>query len=340
MKTLHALFLGAIAGGLLLGNPTTIIMEGSITMIDGTPPPKAAALERVCSDSASSQGPLADKQGKWVWKQELDPLASRACFIRATLQGFSSTRFDMSKIDLSTYTHSDILRVPTLVLSPKDSGDLTVIYFPDESQVPGKASKAWKAGVASLKAEQTSQAIQHFQEALAAAPKFADGWNLLGAVYERERQFDKAKDALQHAIDVNPKLLSSYMRMARVCDETSDWDGAARAADTLLKADKHFYPEIYLHQGIARLGLKDLAGAEESVNALIGMDTAHHFPRAEYVLGRILQAKGDVNGAKEHIGQYLKMDPGVADSSQIQVLMDYLGKPGAPAIDTGLERPY
>ena len=346
MRHFPALTVVCLAAGAALLTPpavastTTLIMEGTITMIDGSAPPKQAGVERVCSDAASQAGPLADKQGHYVWRQELDPMSQRACFIRATLAGFTSSRFEMNSLPLSAFTGSGVLNIPTLVLSPRDSGELTAIFFPMDSEVPGKASKPWKAAREAVDSDKIPEAITHFQEVVAAAPKFADAWNILGALYEQQHIYDKARDALQHAIGLNPKLLSAYVRMARVSDESFDWENAAKAADTVLKYDKRFYPEIYLHQAIARLGLKDLDGAESSINTAISLDAAHKMPRAEYVLGRILQAKGDINGAKEHIAKYLQIDPGVQDSSQIKVLLDYLGKPGAPALDTGLERPF
>lgn len=321
-------------------NTTTIILKGSVVMIDGSVPPKTVGLQRLCSDGGSAPGPVADKQGHFIWKQDLDPMVQRACWLEATLEGFSSTRFEVGSIPLSAYNGAGVLELPTFVLSPKDSGELTNVILPAESSVPGKASNAWKAAEKSLREDNEKEAITHVQEAVQAVPKFTEGWNLLAALYERNHSPDKARDALQHAMENNPKLLSPYLRMARVCDELGDWDAAAKAADSLLKADKRYYPEIYLHQAIARFGLKDLAGAEESINTGITLDVSHKYPRAEYVLGRILQAKGDVSRAHDHIAKYLEMDPGVQDSSQIKVLLDYLGKPGAPALETGLERPF
>jgi tetratricopeptide (TPR) repeat protein len=336
---------GAVLTQSAAANTTSIIMQGTVVMIDGSAPPKPPGIERLCSDTASVSGPLADKQGRFVWRQELDPMAGRACYIQATLQGFSSTQFDMKTIPLSSYSGSGVITLPNLVLSPRDGGDLHDIILPAESEVPGKAANAWKAGVKSLKAENFPEAITHFQEAMQSTPKFADGWNLLSALYEQQHMLDKARDAIQRTLEANPKLIGPYLRLARVCDETGDWDAAAKAADALLKVDKRFYPEIYLHQAIARLGLKDLAGAESSANQAISLDAAqkdaaHKMPRAEYVLGRILQAKGDAAGAREHISRYLEIDPGALDSSQIKVLLEYIGKPDAPALETGLERPY
>jgi Flp pilus assembly protein TadD len=345
MTFFRALFAPAVAASAIIliqpaaANTTNIIMKGTITMIDGSVPPKGVGLQRLCSDGASP-GPLADKQGNFTWQLALDPMVQRACWIEATLDGFSSSRFEIGSIPLATFTGAGVFTLPTLVLSPKDSGELTNVIMPAESSVPGKASNAWKLVEKSLRADNEKEAITHLQEAVQAAPKFAEGWNLLGALYERDHAPDKARDALQHAIDNNPKMLSPYLRLARVYDELGDWDAAAKAADSLLKVDKRFYPEVYLHQAIARVGLKDLAGAESSINTELMLDVSHKYPRAEYVLGRILQAKGDIDGARDHINKYLKMDPGVLDSSQIKVLLDYLGKPGAPAIETGLERPF
>jgi hypothetical protein len=321
-------------------NTTSIIMKGTITMIDGSVPPKGVGLQRLCSDGGSAPGPLADKQGNFLWRQELDPMVQRACWIEATMDGFSSTRFEIGSIPLSVYTGAGVFTLPTLVLAPKDSGELSNVILPPESSVPGKAANAWKAMEKSLKADNEMEAITHLQEAVQAAPKFAEGWNLLGALYERNHSPDKARDALQHALENNPKMLSPYLRLARVCDEMSDWDAATKAADSLLKVDKRYYPEVYLHLAIARLGLKDLAGAESAINTELMLDASHRYPRAEYVLGRILQAKGDNTGAHDHIEKYLQMDPGVQDSSRIKVLLEYLGKPDAPAIETGLERPF
>ena len=58
----------------------------------------------------------------------------------------------------------------------------------------------------------------------------------------------EAKDALQHAIEANPKAPAPYLRLARVANKLGDWDTAAKSEDALLAIDKRLYPEIYLHQ--------------------------------------------------------------------------------------------
>ena len=102
------------------------------------------------------------------------------------------------------------------------------------------------------------EAATQMQAAVLAAPKFAIGWHALGVVHERLEKLTEARDAYEHAIDADPKMLAAYVTLTRLALKTKDWQGAAKAADALIKVDsKKTYPEIYLHQAVARYALKD-----------------------------------------------------------------------------------
>ena len=60
-------------------------------------------------------------------------------------------------------------------------------------------------------------------------------------------------------------------------------------------------------------------------------------PSAEYVLGRILEAKGDLAGAKEHMAKYAQLDPAAPISIWSAGHIDNLGKPEANDVDPPLE---
>ncbi len=320
---------------------TTIIMQGKVVMSDGSPPPKSVGIERICSDEqGSAPGPITDKNGHYLWRQELDPMLTRVCFMRATLAGFTSTRIDISNMSIATFAGgTNEKTMPDLVLSPRDSGEANSIALIADSEAPGKAQAPYKLAVKAFEANNTEEGIRQLQAAVKAVPKFADGWNILGAAYERSRMLNDARDALQHAIDVNPKLLSPYLRLARIDNKLGQWDAAAKAEDALLKLDRRFYPEIYLHQGITRLEMKDLAGAEESLKTAQSLDVAHKMLRTEYVLGMLALAKGDVNGARQHLTTYVQADSMAEDVPRIAVQLETLGKPDAPKADIALERP-
>jgi hypothetical protein len=80
----------------------------------------------------------------------------------------------------------------------------------------------------------------------------------------------------------------------------------------------------------ALYGLNKLDLALESVQEVIRLDPNHLRPRAEYVFGRILEAKGDIEGARQHMTQYLQLDKLIPDEDMIKQHMQNLGKPGTP----------
>ena len=337
--------LGLAAGASLhaqevLQNVQNIIMEGNVVMPDGTPAPKNVGIERICSDyNGDAPGPTTDKKGHYTWTMKLSPDVQRDCYMRATMTGFISTRFNLGDMKLADFTAGvNKVQIPNLVLSPKDSGVANVVALVDPSDAPGKVREAYRLASKALDADNVDEGMRQLKIVVAGAPKFADGWSDLGSVYERRNMLMDAKDALQHAIEDNPKAPAPYLRLARVANKLSDWDTAAKSEDSLLALDKRFYPEVYLQQAITRFEKKDLAGAEESIKTLQSVDPAHKQVRAEYVLGRIALAKGDTASAKEHIANYIKLDPATPDLAQIQALLATLDNGGAAATGPPVEQ--
>lgn len=318
-----------------------LIVQGNVIMPDGSPPPKPVGIQRICSDiQGSASGPITDKKGHYLWQQDLAPADTRACYMEANLPGFVSTHVDITSLKLGDYRQGQVLNMPDIVLGPRDSGAANQTSLVSDDQVPGKAKAPYKAAAKALEANQPDEAIKQLQLAVKAVPKFADGWVVLGQVYEQQHMLMEARDALQHAIEADPKLISPLLRLARIDNKLGDWSAAAKNEDAMLKTDARFYPEIYLQQAITRTELKDYAGAEQSAKTALSLDIKGvHVKRAEYVLGRIALAKGDLDGAKQHMAAYIQLDPASPDIDRIQTQMENLGKPGGDALNIPLERP-
>ena len=304
-------------------NVYPIILRGKVTTEDGSPPPFTMGVERVCSDGqGSAPGPTTNKKGEYEWRMEIDPLATRACSIRATHAGWVSTLIEVQGLD----TTKTMITLPALIITPTLLDAYTINA--SDSNVPSKAKPAFNLAMKALDQDNSAEAARQLQATVAAAPKFAQGWHALGIVLERLQKPAEARSAYEHAIESDPKMLQPYVTLARACLKLKDWDCSTKAADTLIKADaKHSYPEIYLHRAVARYELKDLAGAAENAQEAVRLDTRHKKPRAEYVLGRILEAKGDLNGAREHISKYLELDPNAQDVDVVRAHLQGIGKP-------------
>lgn len=312
-----------------------VILMGKVTMEDGSPPPFTVSIQRICSDRQGDvPGPLTNKKGEWVWRMEIDAFSSRACVFGASHPGYTSSTIDASNLNLNS--HDTTLKVPTIVLVGATADPYNIHASGDN--MPGRAKGPFDKAMKAIDSHNFEEAIRQLEAAVAAAPKFAEGWHALGVVNDRLEKTSEARAAYTHAIEADPKLLTAYVTLARLCIRTKDWQCAATTADSMLKVDtKRTYPEIYLHKAVAQYELKDLEGAEASAQEAIRLDSKHKKPRAEYVLGRILEARGDPGGAREHMSKYLELEPAAPDAEQVQGHMLAVGKPGAPLVEPDLE---
>ncbi|MBV9503765.1 MAG: tetratricopeptide repeat protein [Acidobacteriia bacterium] len=312
-----------------------VILKGTVVMEDGSPPPVSVGIERICSDSSgSAPGPTTNKKGEFVWNMEMDAFATRACYLRATHAGYVSSTIPIS--GLNATSHDPTSTLPPLVLSSPVADPYAIIT--SASNTPGRSKGSFDAAMKAVDKSDFAEAMRELQAAVKASPKFAQGWHALGVVYERLEMPAEARDAYQHAIDADPKLLPPYVTLVRVCVKMKDWEDASKIADTLLKVDvKHIYSEAYLHRAVARYELKDLSGAEMSIEEALRLDPKHKKPREEYVLGRILEAKGDLNGAREHISKYLELEPNAVDVELVRGHLATLGKPEGAGVEPALE---
>ena len=309
----------------------SLIIRGKVTMPDGSPPPFTVSIERVCTDlQGSAPGPLTNKKGEYTWRMDVDPLNTRKCQLQASHPGYVSTNIDISALDgyINTVTTLD-----PLVLMNKVSDPYSITT--SASNVPSRTGSAWKAAMKALDDRNLPEAETQLKAVVAGSPKFATAWHGLGVVEEYQDKLAEARDAYQHAIDADPKMFAAYVTLTRASLKAKDWEGAAKTADSLIKADsKKTYPEIYLHLAVARYELKDLDGAAASAQEAI----KSKIPRAEYVLGRTLEAKGDAAGAREHIAKYLDEDKKTPDAEIIRAELENIGKPGASGVEPELER--
>ena len=173
-----------------------------------------------------------------------------------------------------------------------------------------------EGGYESARATDIPDAAIQMQAAVTAAPKFAIGWHALGVAQEKMEKLTEARDSYQHAIEADPKMFAAYVTLARLCLKTKDWQGAAKAADELIKVDKRRPLRRFIsirpwHATSLRIWTARQASVQEAIQD-------RKIPRAEYVLGRILEAKGDAAGAREHISKYLELDKNTPDADAIR----------------------
>jgi len=327
MRTPFASLAGVVSGLFVLILPAaanSLLMRGKVVMEDGSIPNRSVRIERFCADIGGQGVSQTDKKGNYLWVMEVDPLSARACVLRAAIIGYDSTVIDISAFNWSTDPN-----LPPMVIRPRAAGSSNAdanIFF--EDAIPLPARNAWNNAQKLIQKKSWQAAERELRTAVMLAPKFSRGWNALGFVCANQNKPADARDAFQHVVELDPKSLDALMDVARESIAANDWDTAERTAAILIKQDtKQRYPEIYLHQATARYYLKDFDGAETSAQTGIGLDRKREVPRMEYVLGVILEAKSDFPAAREHLTQYLELDPKATNAAEVRTRIENLGKP-------------
>src|SRR5579862_9348633 len=206
-----------------LADDYPVILHGKVVMEDGSPPPVIVSIERVCSDVFGSMpGVLTDKKGEYIWRMNINPLESRNCTIRATHAGYTSTNVEVSGVD-TTHTTLDL---PPIVIR-QSGGDPYTLNFSDNN-ITVRARGDWKAAVKALNDQNLSEVAQHLEAVTEASPKAGQAWHGLGVVDEKMNKLSEARTAYEHAIAAEPKLLTPYVTLTRLCIKTKDWNCAEK----------------------------------------------------------------------------------------------------------------
>lgn len=343
MPRIQRCALWLLFGGLLTtshANVPTVAFHGKVTLEDGSPPGHMVGIQRVCEGTpqAITEGAASGKTGEYFVRlvvnefggvhSTLDAYSMIRCYLEASDKGFVSSRIDLGD--------RNILRnpqLPTIVLTPAGR---TAIVSTDHLSVPRAASRNWDLAIKQITARNWAAAEAPLRAVVAAAPKFAAGWAALGSLHENLGKPEEARQALERAIALEPKPLAPYLALAHAQIDLKDWKAANATAQLLIAGDsKHVYVEAYFLSAVALYQLHDFDTALVRINDAIRLDKLRELPRAEYLLGLILEAKSDYAGAGQHLRTYVQQHPRAQDLAEVTGRIANLGK--APLADLSTE---
>ena len=182
-------------------------------MEDGSAPDRGVGIERFCHDTGAQREALADKKGNYFWVMEIDPLSSRSCVLRASLEGYDSTVIDVSGFNWSTDPN-----LPPLVLRRREAGssDQSINIFYEDG-IPLAARTAWNNAQKLAQKKNWRAAERELRTAVQAAPKFTSGWFALGIACSNQDKPAEARDAFLRVVELDPALwMPTWRRRARV----------------------------------------------------------------------------------------------------------------------------
>jgi tetratricopeptide (TPR) repeat protein len=191
---------------------------------------------------------------------------------------------------------------------------------------PPEARKAYEKGVAALSDQKWAKAQQEFERAVAAYPDYAQAWSDLGETLSQQSKSKEARAAWERAVQADPKYVKPYVQLARMALAEGRSEDASHLAERAMDVNSLEFPAIFFYHAVANLNLHHLDVAEKSARRAVELDTNHEIPRAENLLGTLLAARGDRQGAIQHLNKYLELSPKAADADKVRQLIADLAR--------------
>jgi tetratricopeptide (TPR) repeat protein len=128
----------------------------------------------------------------------------------------------------------------------------------------------------------------------------------------------------------DPKYVKPYLQLIRLALSENRSQDASQLAERAMDVNALEFPAVFFYHAVANTNLHRMDVAEKSARRAVELDANHEIPRAEHLLGTLLAAKGDRDGAIQHLNKYLELSPKAADADKVrQLIADLARSPAA-----------
>jgi tetratricopeptide (TPR) repeat protein len=284
---------------------------------DGTPLPATPqiipALSQTLAPNCRIVTTFGDGSVEYLvdWRlRPYDPATADMCSVTIRLKGYRTTE--------ATFRQNTVIVLKRIGDNEGSLVSITALKAPEPAQ------KAYGKGVIAMTDQKWAAAEKNFERAVEIYPEYAAAWSDLGEVMHAQANDEKARADWERAIQADPKYVKPYLQLTRLDLEQKRTEDAANLAERAMAMNPIEFPSIYFYDAVANYNLKRIAPAEKSVRRAIELDTKREFPRAEVLLGSVLAAKGDRQGALEHLRKYLELSPKAQDAAEVNRTIERL----------------
>jgi tetratricopeptide (TPR) repeat protein len=239
-----------------------------------------------------------------------DPMWS--CELRAAYPGYRS-----DVVELAGRRSLDDSNVGTIILHRLVNVKGSTISV-TTALAPKAAQKNYEKGMQLMQKGQFEEAEKRLQAATVAYPKYALAWFALGQAQQRENKSSEARKSYQAAIEADSKFVSPYDQLGFLAAHEGKWEDAAQYSRQAIDLNPVEFPSAFWYNAIANFNLKKTEEAARSANALVKLDSQHHYPQAEQMLAQLALTKGDYTEAAVHLRTYLQLVPNAKDADALK----------------------
>ena len=320
-----------------------IYFSGEVALEDGSKPPEAVLIQRVCKGVARDET-WTDSKGRFSFKvtahgtdtntadsaqatpdKDLSrpignstyyssPLtaALRDCEVQAVLAGFWSDR-----VSIAIKNALDDTKIGRLVLHPMSPGQALTVSATTLA-APANARKAYDKGMVAMHEQKLDAAVGEFTKAVVAYPKFAAAWFELGVLRQSQSDLAGAAEAWTEALKSDVKYVRPYEGLTALAERQQNWVDVEKYSHDWIQLDPEDFPPAYLYNAVANARLDKVAEAEHAAREGIRLDKERKFARLSYVLGLLLMQKHEYGESAKYLRAYLELAPNAKDAAIVR----------------------
>jgi tetratricopeptide (TPR) repeat protein len=284
--------------------------KAKIALEDGSPLPTSPQIIPVPSQRLMSGCRILTMFGDGTmeyivnWRSRpYDPSTADMCDVTIRLKGYRTTQ--------ATLRNGGVIVLKRIGDNEGSTVSMTALKAPEPAQ------KAFGKGVAAMTDQKWAVAQKNFERAVEIYPDYAAAWSDLGEVFLQQSNAKEARVAWERAVQADPAYVKPYVQLARLALQERRMEDAVNIAERAFALNPVEFPAIYFFSAAANYNLKRMDASEKSARRAIELDTNHEIPRAQLLLGSVLAAKGDRDGALKHMRKYLEISPNATDAAEV-----------------------
>ncbi len=184
-----------------------------------------------------------------------------------------------------------------------------------------QAVLAFNAGVEAMNAGDKAAAEAKFQEAVKKNPDLPAGWEALSTLAYGKKDWAKALEYGEKAVDLDPSLTNLYPMLAESAKAAGDKKAAAEWTARYAEANPDS-PEILYNKGIQAYNKGKMKEAEEALAKAV--EAKPDYANAQFYLGMAAFNLNHKASAKEHLQKYLDLEPNGKEAGTAKELLSTL----------------
>ena len=184
-----------------------------------------------------------------------------------------------------------------------------------------QAVAAFNAGVDAMNGGDKATAEAKFQEAVKKNPDLPAGWQALATMAYEKKDYAKALEYGEKAVDLDPTLTNLYPMLADSAKATGDKKAAADWTARNAEANPDS-PEILYNKGIDAYNKGKMKDAEALLTKTV--EAKPDFANAQFYLGMAAFNLNHKAAAKEHLAKYLELEPNGKEAGTVKEILPLL----------------